>query len=480
MTPLSAVTWRVSSLRDWSLRARLLLFFSLLLLVAWACAASLAWREGRKYINEFFDTQQILLAKTLLTAEWEPGVSHLPKTGRLLRNANKRSRGHEEDDALAFAVFDRQGQRLLTDGENGARFQFEPERRGFVHAPLMKSNDEWRIFWIATPNGDRVVAVGQEQEFRQDMALDMLREQMLPWVLLLPVLSGGLFWMLHKELRALRQVAKELEKRPAEDASPLPVDGMPPEVRPLTRALNNLFMRTASLLQHERAFISDAAHELRTPLAGLRVQAEVVELCKDDEQARNHAVSQLIAGIDRSTRLVEQLLILSRLDSVTMAATTGQSELPASPSLAREAILWDTLFHRIDEEWAPRAQAAHLRLERHTDTTPRLQEGYPVLLDIVLRNLLDNAVKYTPDGGEIHLFLTKDALSVENTGPGVPEALLPRLGERFFRPPGQDIPGSGLGLAMVRQIAELHGCTLCLQNTLSPQGFAARLVFPAC
>lgn len=481
MTTLPA-TIRRPSLRNWSLRARLLLFFTLLLLAAWGCAATLAWSEGRKYINEFFDTQQILLAKTLLSADWEPGMGHLPKTRRLLRDADKRSRGHEEDDALAFAVFNRQGQSLLTDGEKGARFQFEPEQRGFVHARLMDSSDEWRIFWVASPDGRRVVAVGQEQEFRQDMALDMLWEQMLPWALLLPVLSGGLYWMLHKELRTLRLVAQELEKRPPEDASPLPVAAMPPEVRPLMTALNNLFARTASLLQRERAFISDAAHELRTPLAGLRVQAEVVELYNDDEQARNHAVSQLLVGIERSTRLVDQLLALSRLDTQIAQIGPQQSKKQGSPALARESILWEPLLHQAVEEWKPQVLATQKRLELHIDpqSTPRLTEGYPALLGILLRNLLDNALKYTPPRSEIHIFLTADALSVENTGPGVPEALLPRLGERFFRPPGQDMPGSGLGLAMVQQIADLHGCTLCLENLKSPtqQGFAARLLFP--
>lgn len=460
------------SFKDWSLRARLLTFFSVLLLATWLLAAGLAWNEGRKYINEFFDTQQILLAKTLATAELGQ-VRHLPKTKPLLRGAGKRARGDEDKDALAFAVFDQSGRPLLTDGEKGTRFRFEPQARGFVNAPLKNSDDQWRIFWLDSPDRQRIVAVGQEREFRHDMALDMLMEQVLPWALLLPVLSGGLFWMLHKELRPLRHVAAHLAARPPEDPSLLPVDTMPSEVRPLTRALNSLFARTASLLQRERAFVSDAAHELRTPLAGLRVQAEVIALCEDDTQARQHATAQLLLGIERGSRLVEQLLTLSRVDG--LAAPHGEQ----AAGMQREPILWEPLLASACAEARTEAQRRRLHLEVRQDTVQaRLQEGFPGLLTILLRNLLDNALKYTPESGSVRLCLSARSLSVENSGPGVPEQFMQRLGERFFRLPGQDEPGSGLGLALVRQIAQLHGCTVHMENTTAPGGFAVRLLFP--
>lgn len=476
---------RLPALKLWSLRARLLSLFSLLLLGAWLVAAVLAWNEGRKYIDEFFDTQQILLAKTLSIADWGQVAPHLPKTRPLLRGAGKKARGHEDKDALAFAVFDQHGRSLLTDGEKGGRFRFEPERRGFVDTPPTDTDDAWRIFWLNSSDGQRVVAVGQEREFRQDMALDMLMEQMLPWMLLLPLLSGGLFWMLHKELRPLRQVTAALAVRPPEDATPLPVEGMPSEVRPLTSALNTLFARTASLLQRERAFISDAAHELRTPLAGLRIQAEVIALYEDDATARQHAIAQMLLGIERSSRLVEQLLTLSRLDALAAPPNAPQNTYqPASPagsqaapSVTREALHWQSLLTAALEEAQPAARSKGLHITLHEDGAPQLTQGFPGLMAILLRNVLDNAVKYTPAGGQVRVCLSARSLSVENSGPGVAENLLPRLGERFFRPPGQEAPGSGLGLAMVRQIAALHGCTLHLENTHEPQGFAVRLVF---
>ena len=478
----------------WSLAVRLLLSFSLLLLLAWGAAAGLAWRESRDYIDKYFDTQQILFAKTLITADWESAAEHLPKTKPLLKGQvgqagqgpgqtgmgpgqgsgkkpGKARRGREDKDALAFAVFTREGRLLLDDGEKGARFRFEAQQRGFVNTWLKDSDDEWRIFWVASPDGTRVAAVGQEREYREDMAWDMLAEQMLPWLLLFPLLLGGLGVMLHRELRPLRRVAAELRQRPPESADALATQNIPPEVRPLVTELNSLFARTAALLGRERAFVADAAHELRTPLAGLRVQAEVAALCDDDSQSRRHALNLLLQGIDRCSRLVEQLLTLSRLEG----SEAGLSVAPLDwPALVQEAVA----------EIQTRLDARGLQWRCDMRGEPRLAQGYPSLMAVLLRNLLDNAVKYTPEQGQIVLTLDAASLCVINSGPGVDAAHVPRLGERFFRPPGQDAPGSGLGLSMVRHIAGLHGCTLRLENILpgtealvGESGFSVRLIF---
>ena len=471
------------SLRDWSLGARLLVFFSLLLLAAWLTAAGLAWRESRDYINAFFDTQQVLFAKTLITAEWETAAQRLPRTKPLLRGAGKKAGGKEDKDALAFAVFTRDGRVLLTDGAKGDSFRFEPQRRGFRN--IRVDGDDWRIFWVASPDGGRVAAVGQERDYRRDMALDMLGEQMLPWLLLFPVLTGGLWWMLHRELRPLHRVAEELAARPPQDARPLAARPMPPEVRPLVAALNSLFARTGALLQRERAFVADAAHELRTPLAGLRVQAEVVQLYVDDAAAREHAVQQLLQGLERCSRLVEQLLTLSRLDGVqsdhNIQNMPDLATRAHTASLVREAPQWEQLLEQALAGVRPQAKARSLRVQCTVQGVPAPAQGYPALWEVLLRNVLDNAAKYTPAGGWIKVTLDCTALTVENSGPGVPQDCLPRLGERFFRPPGQDATGSGLGLAMVRHIAEVHACTLTLENTkddAAVTGFRLRLLFP--
>ena len=447
----------IPPVKTWSLRLRLLVFFSVFLLAAWLTAGVLAWQESRKHIDEFFDTQQLLFAKTLATANFDPLVGKLPKTGDLLHGVGKKERGKEERDALGFAVFTRDGQVLLTDGEKGNQFVFQGWKSGFHTTHIKKSDDPWRIVWVLSPDGRRVVAVGQELEYRFDMAFDMLLEQLLPWLMLLPVLLLGLLWMLSRELAPLRRVAKTLEGRSPQDTGHLDLRGIPSEVAPLVRSLNSLFDRIGGMLVRERAFISDAAHELRTPLTGLRVQAEVVQLAADDAEARGHAVLSLVTGIDRCARLVEQLLTLSRLEALAGPESTGR---PASaPGLERVPLDWSALVKGALEEFAPRAREKGLAVD-YSAAEPSRPKGYPALLEILLRNLVGNAVKYTPENGRITIELRARSLRIANSGEGVDEKALGRLGERFFRPPGQQEAGSGLGLSIAREIAGRHGMRL--------------------
>lgn len=456
--------------RNRSLRVRLILFFAVFLVAAWLTAAVFAWRESRAHIDEFFDTQQMLFAKTLAMADFGLATGSLPKTKSLLPGVKKKARGEEEEDALGFAVFTSRGELLLTDGEKGERFLFDGWTRGFSNSLIARSDDLWRMVWLVSPDGKRVVAVGQELEYREEMALSMLFTQLLPWTLLLPVLLAGLLWMLSRELAPLRNVAKELEARTPDDTSPLRAADVPSEVHPLVASLNALFTRTGAMLARERAFISDAAHELRTPLAGLRVQAEVVELAAEDPEARRHAVGKLLTGIDRCGHLIEQLLTLSRLDAL------GGSAL-AKSGMKDEGVAagWPELLAELLDEYRDAAEEKEIAVDYAVTGSPPALAGVAAASAILARNLLDNAVKYTPAGGHIRIELDERHLSVFNSCSGVPERYLPRLGERFFRPPGQDAPGSGLGLSLVRQIAAMQGLRLVLSN--SDGGFTAEVFF---
>jgi two-component system sensor histidine kinase QseC len=226
----------------------------------------------------------------------------------------------------------------------------------------------------------------------------------------------------------------------------------------------------------EQAFVADAAHELRTPLAGLRVQAQVVELSDDDPPARRHALTQMRVSIDRCDRLVEQLLTLSRLESLS----DGHSGREGGLSFV--SLDWPALLEEAISEFRPQAGDKGITMECAVKAIPARSLGAPSLMAILLRNLLDNAVKYTAAGGSTGITLDSHALTIENSGSGVCDTCLPRLGERFFRPPGQEAPGSGLGLSIAKQIAGLHGFTLHLQNRAAgldggSNGFEASLVF---
>ncbi|HGC5852370.1 quorum sensing histidine kinase QseC [Serratia ureilytica] len=446
-----------------SLRLRLILIFSLLALLTWCTASVVAWVMSRNTINEVFDTQQMLFAKRLATANLgdllaDESARSLPKTKKLVHHGK---RGEQDDDALAFAIFDRQGKMLLNDGENGADFLFDGEREGFTDGERKGDDDSWRLVWLTSPDGRYRIVVGQEWDYRRDMALGMVTGQLVPWLATLPVLMLLIALMVGRELRPLRAVAAGLRRRAPDDATPLDARQVPTEVRPLVDALNALFARINALLVRERRFTSDAAHELRSPLAALRVQTEVVQLAGEDAPMREHALDNLTVGIDRATRLVDQLLTLSRLDSLSDLAELAPID-------------WNELVMMTLAEQDRLAHAAGVTLRYEQQGTPPVRQGQTLLLSLLLRNLLDNAVRYTPQGGAVTVTLSERSLTVEDEGPGVMTEHLARLGERFYRPPGQEQTGSGLGLSIVQRIAGLHGLQVSFANRPTG-GFVARL-----
>lgn len=446
-----------------SLRLRLILIFSLLALLTWSTASVVAWVMSRNTINEVFDTQQMLFAKRLATANLgdllaDESARSLPKTKKLVHHGK---RGEQDDDALAFAIFDRQGKMLLNDGENGADFLFDEEREGFTDGERKGDDDSWRLLWLTSPDGRYRIVVGQEWDYRRDMALGMVTGQLVPWLVTLPVLMLLIALIVGRELRPLRAVAAGLRRRAPDDETPLDARQVPTEVRPLVDALNALFARINALLVRERRFTSDAAHELRSPLAALRVQTEVVQLAGDDAPMREHALDNLTVGIDRATRLVDQLLTLSRLDSLSDLAELAPVD-------------WNELVTMTLAEQDKQAHAAGVTLRYEQQGTPPARQGQTLLLSLLLRNLLDNAVRYTPKGGVVTVTLSERSLTVEDDGPGVTTEHLARLGERFYRPPGQEQTGSGLGLSIVQRIAGLHGLQVSFANRPAG-GFVARL-----
>ena len=309
----------------------------------------------------------------------------------------------------------------------------------------------WRIFWLTSADKNFTIAVGQELEFRDDAALELVEETLLPWLVGLSVLLLAVIWMVSRELRPLRRIADELSERDSDNLHPLSLSGQASEILPLIKAINTQFSRIEQMLQRERGFISDSAHELRSPLTALKVQLEVAQLADDDAAARHQALQKLNQGIDRSTRLVEQLLALSRLDSAAVAAND-------------EPLDWPALVNAAVNEQLPAAEEKKINIKTSTDGSTPTTCGQPLLWALLLRNLLDNAVRYSPEEAQISIELKDETLSVTNSNTVVAAEYLPRLKERFFRPAGQKSTGSGLGLSIVERIAELHRCRVALTN----------------
>ena len=434
-----------------SLKLRLTLLFLLLSLAAWFAASVVAWHQTTDKLDKLFDTQQMLFAKRLLTMD----VDELRAPERMREVPKKAKHGHLDDDALAFAIFTADGSMVLNDGENGRDIPYLYRRDGFDDGRLQDDNDEWRFLWLTSPDGKYRVVVGQEWEYRQDMALDVVSSQLTPWLVALPVMLLLLIVLLIRELKPLKNLARTLRSRSPDATDTLPTHGVPTEVRPLLDALNHLFARTQEMMARERRFTSDAAHELRSPLAALKVQTDVAQLSLDDPGAQSKALGQLHAGIDRASRLVDQLLTLSRLDSLD---NLDDVEPVMMADLLQSAVL---------DIWHP-AQQAGIDIRLNVNAPEVMRHGQPLLLSHLARNLLDNAVRYSPRGSVVDVTLNTQSFTVRDNGPGISTDALARLGERFYRPPGQDATGSGLGLSIVKRIATLHGMRVSLGN--APEG----------
>lgn len=440
-----------------SLRLRLTLLFFLLTVIAWSCAGFIAWQQTTHKLDKLFDTQQALFAKRLSAMDFTDLRSDEP----LVRAKKQYKHGYLDDDVLAFAIYTADGKRVLNDGENGQNIPYRYHRDGFDDGQLKNDDDEWRFFWLTTANGQYRIVVGQEWDYRREMALDIITSQLTPWLIALPVMFLLLIILLGRELAPLKKLTRMLRKRSPDSDEPLDAEGVPGEVRPLVEALNQLFHRSHDLMVRERRFTSDAAHELRSPLTALKVQTEVAQLSLNDTENLKKALSNLHTGIDRASRLVEQLLTLSRLDAQHQPDNTETISLA---DLLQSAVMDN--YHT--------AHQAGIDLQLHINAPEVMRLGQPLLLSLLVRNLLDNAIRYSPAGSVVQVTLNSHDFTVSDNGPGASEETLAHIGKRFWRPPGQDVPGSGLGISIVRRIAALHDMSVAFQNAPTG-GFIARV-----
>ncbi|WP_301099152.1 quorum sensing histidine kinase QseC [Otariodibacter sp.] len=426
-----------------SLRFRLISVISLTALIIWIISTSTAWIQARKEINHVFDTQQIIFAQRLATSNLRMLLHH--NSSPVFKGISKHLLDKEniDDDALAFAIFTSKGKMILSDGRNGDNFIFQ-NKTGFTESQIKNDDDTWRIFWMPMNDDKRlIVAVGQELDYREDLTEEIVFSQMWIWFASLPILIGLIIWFISRELRTLNQVSQQVKYRTPDDHSTIEMENLPIEIHPLINGLNQFFERTSSMLLRERRFTSDAAHELRSPLAALKIQTEVAQIAGEDTVLREQALGNLTKGIDRATQLIEQLLTLSRLDNLKSLEGI-------------EDIHWDQLITSLIGERYFTAQHRNIELAFELVNKPAIRQGQTLLLSLMLRNLIDNAIKYGREGSTITIILNQHNLIVEDNGGGVSDDDLDKLGQRFYRPAGQNEKGSGLGLSIVKRIAELH------------------------
>ncbi|MGJ7511360.1 ATP-binding protein [Variovorax sp. GT1P44] len=432
-----------------SLRARLLWFLLAAILLAAGTQAFVAYRTVLSEADDIFDHHMQQMALSL-----RAGLPPSATVGGIGAG--------DENFEFIVQVWTLDGIRIFESAAQAAL----PQRAVLGFSNVQARGTTYRVFSLQT--GALVIQVAQDMAARRRMAGTLALRTVGPIALAAPLLMLVVWWVVSLSLAPVARVRSQVAARQADDLSPLSEKDLPEEVRPLVHELNLLFDRVQRAFDAQKHFVADAAHELRSPLAALKLQVQGLQRA-GDESTRDVAVTRLAAGIDRATRLVEQMLALARHES--SAATGARPESVSLPDVARLAI----------SDVVATAQARRIDIGV-VRADPVQIPGQAEALRTLLRNLLDNAVKYSPDGGRVDVAIVAGAegteLSVDDSGPGLPASERQRVLDRFYRSGEPQVPGSGLGLAIVKSIADLHGATVSLDPSPSLGGLRVTVKFP--
>ncbi|WP_228384684.1 sensor histidine kinase [Rhodocyclus gracilis] len=320
------------------------------------------------------------------------------------------------------------------------------------------------------------VEVGETMDKRSQLANKIIASVILPQFVIIPLAVILVWFGLSQGLRPLTRLRERIESRAEGDLSPISARRVPEELQPLTDAFNAMIARLQHNMDVQRRFVADAAHQMRTPLTGLKMQAQLAMRERDPDDLR-HALQQIASGVDRASHLVDQLLALARAEASENAL---QTLVPLDP---------DGLLRDVVGDWVARAMSRHIDLGYEAANDEVLILGNALLLRELINNLIDNALRYTPEGGCVTCRIVAQGdfavLEVEDSGIGLTEEDAVRVFDRFYRVDGTGVEGSGLGLAIVREIAELHRAAASLRPNAPRAGRAApapgaiaRVVFP--
>ena len=435
-----------------SLRARLTGALLLAVLAFAALQAAVTYRTARAETEALFDAQMQRIA---LSLSGSLGAGALSDDAPAAETPAARE--------MIIQIWRADGVMLYRSPQG----RLLPPQTAIGFSDTVAGGEPYRIYALRTAT--QVVQVAQQTEARGRMAGQLALRAVLPVALLAPVLMLIVWWVVGRAIGPIERVRRQVAARRPDDLAPLPTAGLPAEVRPLVGELNGLLTRLSDAWDALTHFTADAAHELRSPLAALRLQAQSLQRAPDDA-TRAIATERLLAGIDRATRLVEQLLALARQEGAGEGAELVSLDLTA---LARNALA--------DAE--PEAARHAIALTLDAPTAHVVLRADEAALAVLLRNLLGNALRHTPPGGQVRVGVREEAsvidLTVEDSGPGIAPDERARVLDRFYRVPGTPGHGSGLGLAIVRAIAERHGAALTLDASPTLGGLRVMLRWPA-
>ena len=443
-----------------SLQAQLITLVLCTVLGIFMVVASLTWLDASHEIDEILD-------------------SHLTQAASLLvvQEANDFGENEHQIDA---PILHRYAQKTLFqvfhEGKLSLRSANAPSTpilaidRNFTagFSTIQIGQDAWRVFATDGAENDIKVFVAEKLETRASILQAVFRSILLPLGLALPTLGFAIWWAIRRGVRPLRLLSLSLQQRKAGSLEPLPTNNCNIEILPMLNALNDLFKRTSELHQAEQRFTADAAHELRTPIAALRAQAQVA-MAETDPTQQQRALQNTLAGCDRASRLVDQLLTLAKLENQT--------------SVELQDCHLIQIIQQCLADLAPRA--IHKQQELGFDYDEKLSDqvqANPVLLAVLFRNLIDNAIRYSPIHARINISLSSQTrgllLLIEDSGQGMDQAAIARLGERFFRVADQQENGSGLGWSIVHRIAQAHQLAIQVKPSEQLDGLAIHIHFP--
>jgi two-component system OmpR family sensor kinase/two-component system sensor histidine kinase QseC len=434
----------VPSLRR-TLRISLLVLLTSFGLISAVASYFIAGMEA----DEFFDNQLRQIALYI----WDAPDGYRPD--------NIVAPSHDLEDDFLIQVWDKNGGLLVSS--NTAI----PMPRGVAtgYANAVVAGIDWRVYTQVEPA--RTVQVAQQMEEREETAAQASLNAIIPIALLIPLSWLVLNWIVDRIIGRLDRVAVDIAARDAESTAPIPTVAAPVEILPLITAMNDLVLRLQAALHQQRRFVADAAHELRTPLTAISLQVGNLMAAIGAEGKYAQRIADLQAGSARASALVGQLLRLARVESGAAS--------PEKQSVALLPLVIESL-----ERFAPLAEhrSVDLGLDQNADA---VVEGVEDEIRVLVDNLLDNAIRYTPDSGTVDVILrareSVPTLEVRDTGPGIPDASLTRVFERFYRASSADIDGSGLGLAIAKAAADRNHVRLTLTNRTDRSGLSATLVF---
>ena len=412
-----------------SIRSALLLPLAGGLAVAMIVATIATYMRARDEATALFDVQLSQLAASV--------------TGMPLALAPGSTTIGARDAPLVVQVWNRDGVQVFRSQGPAAA----PERRSPGFSTVQSPEGPWRVYSVLAQG--QLIQVAQPLAQRDQLAASLALSTILPWLIAAPLIGLLLWFAIARALRPLERLADAVGTRSPREMRPLAAEGWPREVTPLVGALNALLGRLDAQLDAQRTFVADAAHELRTPLAAVHLQAQLAERAHGEPE-RGVALGALRGGLKRASRVVEQLLALAREDH---AAAEARHERIDLGQLARDVV--------VTHAGLAAAKDVDLGAER---LEPLAVDGDRASLATMLANLVDNAIRYTPRGGHVDVAVEPrdgaPAIVVRDDGPGIAPGERAQVFERFARGARADVPGTGLGLAIVKRIAERHGATV--------------------